>query len=249
MIDIHSHILPGLDDGARDIFDTLEMVDMAARNGVNTIIATPHCNLPGGFGNYSDEEYKECIQVVRGAVQEERIPVCILPGVEVLGTPELPEFIKQGKITTLNNSRYLLTEFLFDEDPEFVNQILDEIKELKMIPVIAHPERYKFVQRDPNLVYEWRMKGYPTQINKGSVRGKFGTQVKETAFLLLDHNLVSVVASDAHRPKVRTTSMTRAYQELLEYYPEQYVELLFHENPRRICQNEPLLALKAIQVE
>lgn len=249
MIDIHSHILPGMDDGAQDMFDTLEMVDMAARNGVKTIIATPHCNIPRGYTNYLDEEYKECIQAVREAVREEGIPVRILPGAEALGTPDLPELVQAGKIMTLNNSRYLLVEFLFDEDPEFVNRILDEVKELKIIPVIAHPERYKFVQRDPNLVYEWRTKGYPTQINKGSVRGKFGTRAMETAFLLLDHNLVSVVASDAHRPRFRTTNMTKAYQELLENYPEQYVELLFNENPRRICQNEPLLALKAMRVE
>ena len=249
MIDIHSHILPGMDDGAQDLYDTLEMLDMAARNGVKAIIATPHCNIPRGFGNYLDEEYKACIQMVREVVREEGIPIRVLPGAEALGTQDLPDYLKAGIIMTLNNSRYLLTEFLFDEDPEFVNRILAEIRELNLIPVIAHPERYKFVQRDPNLVYEWRAKGYPTQINKGSVRGKFGNRAKETAMLLLDHNLVSVVASDAHSPRFRTTNMTRAYSELLENYPEQYVDLLFNENPRRICQNEPLLALKAMRVE
>ena len=113
MIDIHSHILPGLDDGAQDLFDTLEMVDMAARNGVRTIIATPHCNMPGEALAYPEAQYKECIQVVRNALWQEGIPVTILAGAEALATPELPELIKQGKIMTLNNSRYLLIEFLF----------------------------------------------------------------------------------------------------------------------------------------
>lgn len=249
MIDIHSHILPGMDDGAQDLYDTLEMVDLAARSGIKAIIATPHCNIPRGYTNYFGEEYKACVQAVRDAVRAEGIPVRILPGAEALGTPDLPELLQEGKIMTLNQSRYLLVEFLFDEDPEFVNRLLEELKELKAIPVIAHPERYKFVQRDPNLVYEWRTKGYPVQVNKGSFRGKFGTRAQETAYLLMDHNMVSVIASDAHSPKFRTPSMTRSYRELAESYPEKYLELLFKENPRRLCQNEPLLALKAMRVE
>lgn len=249
MIDIHSHILPGMDDGAQDLYDSLVMAENAAKNGTTAIVATPHCNIPGGYKNYFSEEYKECIQAVRAALKEEGIPVKILPGAEAFGTSDLPELLQQGKIMTLNQSRYLLMEFFFDEDPEFVNFLLEEVRKLKAIPVIAHAERYKFVQRDPNLVYEWRSKGYPVQMNKGSVRGKFGKQAQKMAYCLLDHYLVSVVASDAHSPHVRTPNMKNAYEQLLQEYPETYVNMLFFENPRRICQNEPILGFQARIIE
>ena len=249
MIDIHSHILPGLDDGAQDLFDTLEMVELAAKSGITAMIATPHCNIPRGYTNYFGDEYKECVMAVREAVREEGLPVKILPGAEVLGTPEVPELLQNGKLMTLNQGRYLLMEFLFDEDPDFVNTLLEEVRALKAIPVIAHPERYKFVQRDPNLVYEWRIKGYPIQINKGSFRGKFGTRAKETAYLLMDHHLVSVVASDAHSANFRTPHMKKVFEELSMSYPDEYLDMVFEDNPRRICMNEPILGLRPMRIE
>lgn len=249
MIDIHSHILPGMDDGAQDIYDTLEMVEIAAKSGITAMVATPHCNIPSGYRNYFGDEYREIVQNVREAVREEGLPVRIFPGAEAMGTADLPQLLQDGKIMTLNQSRYLLVEFFFDEDPEFVGNLLEELVGLKVIPVIAHAERYKFVQRDPNLVYDWRSKGYPIQVNKGSLRGKFGRRAMETAYLLLNHHLVSVVASDAHSPHIRTPEMKRVHEQLSMEYPESYVDMLFYENPRRICQNKPILGLKAKKIE
>lgn len=249
MIDIHSHILPGVDDGAQDMYDTLEMVSLAAQSGITAMIATPHCNVPGGYKNYFNDEYRKAVQQVREAVHSEGLPVRILPGAEVFGTADLPRLLQDGKIMTLNGSRYLLVEFAFDEKPEFVQKILDEVIELKAIPVIAHAERYEFVQRDTELVYRWRKRGLPIQINKGSFQGKFGKSAADTAYLLLNHHLVSVVASDAHSPYMRTPYMADVYGELLTEYPEEYLEMIFQENPHRICQNKPILGLKAKRVK
>lgn len=249
MIDIHSHILPGLDDGAQDIYDTLEMVSIAAESGISAMAATPHCNIPGGYKNYFNDQYVETIQMVREAVHKEGIPVNILPGVEAFGTEDLPELLRQGKIMPLNQSRYLLIEFGFDEDPDYVQHVLRRVHEIKVIPVIAHAERYEFVQEKPELVYEWRKKGYPIQINKGSFQGKFGREAAKCAYKLLDHHLVSVVASDAHSPHVRTPYMEDVYEELLEMYPNNYLEMLFDENPKRICMNEPILGFQAKKID
>ena len=249
MIDIHSHILPGLDDGAQDLYDTLEMVSLAAESGISAMVATPHCNIPGGYKNYFNDKYVETIQKVREAVRKERIPVKILPGAEAFGTEELPQLLRAGKVMPLNQSRYLLIEFGFDEDPDYVRHVLRGVHEVKVIPVIAHAERYEFVQEEPELVYEWRKKGYPIQINKGSFQGKFGQNAAKCAYELLDHHLVSVVASDAHSPHVRTPYMMDAYEELLMEYPENYLEMLFEENPRRICQNEPILGFKPKRID
>lgn len=249
MIDIHTHILPGMDDGAQDLYDTLEMVRLAADSGVTAMVATPHCNIPGIFENYFNDDYIETIQKVRDAVHREQLPVNILPGMEAFGTPDLPDLLENGQIMTINQSRYLLIEFAFDEDPVLVEYIVDKVHRMKIIPVIAHAERYKFVQRHPDRVYRWRKKGYPIQINKGSFQGRFGRSAAETAHLLLEHNLVSVVASDAHSPHMRTPYMANVYEELLMYYPENYIDMLFKENPRRICQNEPILGYTAKRVE
>lgn len=249
MIDIHSHILPGMDDGAQDIYDTLEMVSLAARSGITAMVATPHCNMPGYYENYFNDNYIKAVQTVRKAVREEGIPVNILPGAEAFGTSNLPKYLQEGKIMPLNQSNYLLVEFGFGEDPAYVNRILRELCELKVIPVIAHAERYEFVQDRPELVAQWRRAGYPVQINKGSFQGKFGKRIAEMAYYLLDHYLVSVVASDAHGPYQRTPYMADLYEELLLEYPEKYLEIIFTENPRRICENKPVLGVREKRVD
>ena len=250
MIDIHSHILPGLDDGAQDIYDTLEMVGLAARSGITAMVATPHCSIPGGYKNYFSDEYVKIMQTVRNAVHGEGIPVNILPGVEVFATENLGRLLQDGKIMTLNQSRYLLMEFAFDEEPAFVCRVIRDVHELNVIPVIAHAERYEFVQQESEIVYDLRKKGFPIQINKGSFQGKFGRRAMKAAYELLEHNLVSVVASDAHSPYQRTPYMADVYEELMQMeYPQKYLDMIFQENPRRICENEPILGLPAKRIE
>ncbi|MDO4313153.1 MAG: hypothetical protein Q4C52_08715 [Eubacteriales bacterium] len=251
MIDIHTHILPGIDDGAQDIYDTLEMVRMAADSGVTAMVATPHCNIPGGFDNYFGREYVEVFQKTVKAVQRERIPIQLLPGMEVFSTYDLPELIVEKKIMPLNQSRYILMEFAFDEEPEFAQDIVDRVREVGAKPVIAHAERYEFVQDDPQIVYEWRKKGYLVQINKGSFLGRFGRRAQAAAYRMMDHNLVSVIASDAHSPYQRTPYMLDAYEELRTEYSERCLKVLFEENPRRICENQNTIrfALRSFEEE
>lgn len=249
MIDIHTHILPGIDDGAQDMYDTLEMVRLAADSGVTAMVATSHCNIPGFYANYFDKKYADLVQSVRHAVHDEQIPVKILPGAEVFATPELPKLMRDGRIMTLNQSHYLLMEFSFDEDPEFVMDIVEQVHDMGAIPVIAHAERYEFVQYYPQMVYEWRMKGYPVQVNKGSFQGRFGKRAQRTAYLLMDHHLVSVIASDAHSPYQRTPYMSGAYEELLNEYPESYLQMLFSGNPRLICGDRPIVSLQPRPLE
>lgn len=241
MIDIHSHILPGIDDGAGDMDDTLEMLRMAAGCGIKEMIATPHCNVPGMYENYFSQEYVDKLRRVQRAAREEQIPVKVLPGMEVFSTYNVPDLIVQGKIMPLNQSRYILMEFAFDEEPEFAEDVLKRVREVGAKPVIAHAERYEFVQEDPQIVYEWRKKGYLVQLNKGSFLGRFGRRARRAAYLMMDHNLVSVIASDAHSPYQRTPYMLDAYDVLKEEYPGKYLRVLFEENPRRICENQPTI--------
>ena len=246
MIDIHAHILPGIDDGAEDMYDTLEMARMAADSGVDKIIATPHCNIPGMYGNYFGREYIDRYESVVRAVREEKIPIEILPGMEVFSTEDLPELIVNHKIMPLNQSRYILMEFAFDEDPEFADSILKRVEEVGARPVIAHAERYEFIQDYPQIAYRWFRKGYVIQANKGSFLGRFGGGPKRAADSLLRHNLISVIASDAHSPLQRTPYMLDAYEELSSEYSENHLDVLFQYNPARLCDNREILRLEPV---
>ncbi len=251
MIDMHAHILPGMDDGAADMRETLEMAEIAVESGVNAIVATPHYNLHGVVDQYTAREYVDNIRHVREILRTERIPLKVIAGMEVFVTPNICKLIEERKIYTINRSRYLLVEFDFGEDPGYVQTMLDQIRRYHICPVIAHPERYEFVQDNPQLVYQWRKQGYLTQVNKGSLLKKFGNRSYITAYQLLNHNLVSVIGSDAHGCQERTPWMMDVHDELAKNYSAKYLDLLFEENPRRICQNQPTIRfqLKSFEYE
>lgn len=145
MTDIHTHILPGLDDGAESLYDTLEMAAMAFENGTTRIVATPHCNIPGVYDNYFGERYIHAFETARRAIEKEKIPVELLPGMEVFATEDLPELLTEGKIMPLNQTRNVLIEFDFSEDPRFAERVLRRVREVGAKPVIAHAERFEFV--------------------------------------------------------------------------------------------------------
>ena len=235
MIDIHTHILPGIDDGAADIYGSIEMAALAYEFGTEVIVATPHCNIPGEYNNYFGDEYVRVFERTKEILRREQPGITLLAGMEVFATEDLPRLLTEGKVFPINRTRYVLMEFDFMEDPGFADEILRQVKEVQAIPVIAHAERYEFVQDDPQIVRRWKEKGYEIQVNKGSFLGRFGEGALQTAYELLDHRLVSAVASDAHGPDRRTTCMADAYDALSEDYRSEYLDILFDINPRNIC--------------
>lgn len=248
MIDIHNHILPGLDDGAGDIYDTIEMAHIAVDSGITAIVATPHCNIPGLYENYFDRVYKATYMKAVNALKQENIPLRLLPGMEIFATEDIVDLIKMKKVITLNKSRYILIEFDFNEDPEYADMILQQVRELGLIPVVAHVERYEFIQQSPGIVYKWQEKGYCIQINKSSFLGKFGYIAQKTAYLLLDRGVATVIASDAHTPYRRTPYLLEAYEELLYDYPKEYLSVLLKKNPYRICKNKEIIPLNPVKI-
>lgn len=241
MIDIHNHMLPGIDDGSPDMETTLEMARIAVSSGIKAVVLTPHCNIPGVVNNYFDENYVQNFREVQRAIRMAQIPLKLCPGMEVFVTFDLPELIKAKKIMTLNQSRYLLMEFAFDEDLEFADDMLRKIASLGIIPVIAHTERYQFVRENPEITYEWCQNGYVIQINKSSIKGSFGRGAQHMAYRLLDKGQASVIASDAHGTECRTPYMRDTYRWLQEHYEEAYLDVLFRKNPENICKNLPII--------
>lgn len=234
MIDIHTHILPGVDDGSRDIEESVDMLRMAESSGVRCLAATPHCNIPGMFDNYISEELTEQFLALKRVAERLKISTTVFSGMEVFATPDLPWLLKNERVFTLNGTRYFLTEFSFDEEPEFCDHILGKCRELQYQPIIAHPERYDFVQDNPRIAERWAVQGYVLQLNKGSILGRFGRIAKQTADTLIRKNLVSCVASDAHSSERRTPHMQEIKEYLKEAYGTEYARMVLLENPQRI---------------
>ncbi len=242
MTDIHCHILPGVDDGAESLADSLEMARMAAESGVHTIVATPHCNLPDApEDNYASPELARRFAQLRRAIEAEGIPLELLPGAEVLCTPQVPELLREGRLLTLASSRYLLMEFYFDESLEYMDQMLSAVAAEGYIPVLAHPERYQAVQEAPRVIQRWFWDGHIIQLNKGSILGRLGRGAQRCSEWILSCGLAHTVASDAHTPTVRTPHMAELTDRLYSICPPEYVSVLLDENPGNIVKNLPVV--------
>ncbi len=238
LIDLHAHILPGVDDGSEDMIDTRQMLELAMESGVRTIVCTPHANIPDQYENYWGSELAGRMGELFSYVKQKDLGIRVLPGMEIFTTEDIADKIRTGKVIPLNFTRYYLLEFGFRMDSHWMTDRLEETADLGMIPVIAHPERYDCVQEDPDVVREWLDMGCRLQINKGSMFGKFGKGAWQAAGKLLREDLVSYVASDAHSPYQRTTWLLDAYEFLSFEFSEHTARKLLIEHPQELLHSE-----------
>ncbi len=240
MIDLHAHILPGLDDGARDIYDSLEMADLAVKSGVEAIVATPHSNQMGRFENFCSPQLDDAFTNLRKELAAARIPLAILKGMEIFATEDLPEKLRTHRLMGLNHSRYYLTEVPFDAPPVWIEDRMEEIAAAGVVPLIAHVERYFCVQDDPALAWNWLSRGWYIQVNRGSFQGRFGEAPRRAAEFLLNFDLITCVATDAHRPDFRSTRMDGIRRYLTRHADMDYAMRVLENNPRRIIENQAI---------
>ena len=243
MIDLHCHILPGVDDGSASMEESCMMARLAVDSGVTAMAVTPHSNIPGQIGNYVSgylyHQFRELSQCIR----ELGIPLELHSGAEVFVTPEVPQLIREKKLLTLAESSYLLVEFAFDEEPSFAAKMLRAIQKERVIPVVAHPERYYFVQEDPSVLHDWNREGVVLQLNKGSLLGAFGRTARRIAHWCLEEGCVHVIGSDAHSPYRRTPRLSEAWDVVAEFTTPEIADFLLEENPARILRDMPVGAV------
>lgn len=208
MIDIHSHILPGIDDGADRIETSLEMLRIAQRNGIKKIAATPHYK-----GNFKTEinEVKSLVENLNAKAKENNIAIEVLSGQEVFLDKNILNSYKEGKIGTINNSKYMLIELPFDHLPDYALDMIYELRLLNINPIIAHPERYKFAIKKPSFLNRFIEEGCTFQLNAGSIEGFFGKDVQKTSEIILRHNMCHFIASDAHSPNKRCPELEKSF--------------------------------------
>lgn len=242
MIDIHCHILPDLDDGAADMEEALEMAQIAAYSGVTHIIATPHFRgEPEALEMLEDIDRR--YRQLREALERRSIPIELHRGAEILCTPQTPSLAREKLLPTLADTRYVLTEFYFNESFSFMDVCLEKIAAAGYIPVVAHPERYEAVQWDPERLWSWADRGYVFQLNKGSVLGLLGHRAEQAAHGLLELGLAHLFASDAHSCERRTPNMEGLYRWTEEFCDEECARMLLVENPGQILQGLPIVSL------
>lgn len=237
MVDIHAHILPGLDDGAANMEEALAMAVRAAREGIRHMAATSH----GNYFAYTLDEYRAAFSKLQKAIEREQIPLKLYPGMEIFLDDDALAQLKRGSLLPLNHTDYLLAEFAFDENPRNVLRRLTELRGTGYRVVIAHPERYRFIQREPELAYFLAEQEYVLQINGGSLIGDFGRAAHSLAVRMLEDKIVSVIATDAHDGSFRPPVMRRIEQRLKEIYTEAEVHLWMSENPGRILKGRPVI--------
>jgi protein-tyrosine phosphatase len=232
MIDIHCHILPGLDDGPKAVSDSLELARAAVREGIQIIIATPH-HHNGQFIN----EKKDILQAIdkfNKLLIEQDIPLEVLPGQETRINGELLSELKQGKILTQNDKQtHLFIELPSGHVPRYLDSVLYEVQLQGITPVIVHPERNRELIANPDLLYGLVAKGVLTQVTAASVAGSFGKKIKKFSLNLIASNLTHFIASDAHNTVSRTFKLNEAFNVIAKefgmdkvYFLKENAELL-----------------------
>ena len=242
MIDLHCHILPGVDDGSRSSRVSLAMAAMAEESGVTDIAATPHFQYDREDAVGMKERLAELTDVLQRRIVGEGLSLRLHTGAEILCTEQTPELLAKGLLPTIDGTRYLLVEFMFDTPAEEIDNMLMRLDAEGVRVILAHPERYHEVQENPEYLVRWFRRGVILQCNKGSILGSLGQRSMRTSHWMLDWGLSHLVASDAHTERVRTPHMAEVRELLEERWGEEYADVLLRRNPSRILRDRPVLA-------
>jgi len=235
-IDVHTHILPGVDDGPSTLEEAIKMARIAAKDGIGIMVATPH-SLNGVYFNTCNDIMKKCEDMNR-VFNLEQVPVKIIPGSEVRVCPEVIQGLKDETIMTINdNKKYLNIELTDQFLPDTVISFLKSINDMKLTPVISHPERNSIIWNDISVLERFIRAGAITQITGGSLLGKFGKQSLKCVKKMASSSMIHLVGSDCHSVKGRKPELSGAYKKLLILLEKEAVDRIFFANPLNIIES------------
>lgn len=235
MIDLHCHVLPGLDDGAQTLEDSIELARVAAGDGIHTIVATPHADLWGA--NPDEQDLERRVAQLQTALDEQGIPVRILPGLENHLSPEL----LAGKVVPINHTQYLLVELPFEEFPFYAENALFELQLKGFTPIIAHPERNVVLRSQPNVLCRLVDRGIMSQLTAASLLGLFGRKTRDACEHFLRMGFVHVLSTDAHSASGgRRPILTDAVAAAARVIGREHAEALVTTIPEKIVNGQPV---------
>ena len=242
MVDIHCHILYGLDDGSVSAEESVEMALLANKGGTEKIVVTPHSNVTGSWQNLWNPEFEKMIDLLNDKMKQVGCKLTFYPGQEIFCGENFLKLLSDGKLITINKSIYPLVEFDFYEHSASVYHKLEKLIAEGYTPVVAHPERYAFFCEDHDAAIRLRNMGCLLQLNKGSIQGSFGRSAYDAAKRMLDRSYADFVASDAHSPYRRTPYLGEAFEFVAENYSFDYAELLFNKNAQCVIDNKEIVS-------
>ena len=236
MIDIHSHIIPNVDDGARSVEETFNILKEAQEAGFTDVILTSHFLL-----NYYETNAQELIfwkEKLQEVLKKQGTKINLHSGMEIYITNQMEELLENKKILTLANSRYMLIELPLATNVKYFDYVVYYLEAKVIKPIIAHPERYKCVQKDPDIVEEYIEKGCLIQCNYGSIVNLYGREAEKTIKTLLKKNQVHFLGSDVHRENGTYLIILDAIKKIRKIIGENKINEITTINPKKILQNE-----------
>lgn len=238
MIDIHCHLLNGVDDGSRDVIESLTSLKLAEEAGFTDIILTPHY-IKGYYEN-DYETIKPQVKQLQNELYENNVLIKLHHGNEVYISDDIGDLIKNGVVSKLGTSKYLLFELPQKAKMLNLENLVEDIKAAGCIPVLAHPERYVFVQKNPNELIPLIQRGVLMQSNYGSIIGQYGKEAQKTIGKMLSNNLVHFLGTDTHRSGYIYGHFYKVEREFLRYVDEKKMLELTTINPKKILEYEPI---------
>ena len=235
LVDVHSHCLWGLDDGAKSFDDSLAMLKMAARHGTTDIVVTPHANFQYPF---DPAVIAERLAALRAHPD---LPVRLHNGCDFhLSFGNIREALANPHKFTINGLKYLLVEFADNLIPPTIEEVLRRFLAQDVVPIVTHPERNPVLQQSVSRMRDWVSMGCLLQITGQSLSGEFGKFAKRSAWELVKEDLAHIVASDAHDTSYRTTRLDGAWRLLKQEVNEMVASRLLIHNPQAVIQGCPL---------
>lgn len=251
MIDIHCHILPGLDDGAQNLNDSLDMARAAVSNGIHKVVATPH-HKTSRYNN-PKSAIVEKVNELNELLQENQVPLEVLLGQGVRVFGDFVEDFKNEQILTVNLQNYVLVELPSNHVPSYTEQLFYDIQMNGLTPIIVHPERNSQIVEQPDKLFNLIEKGALSQITASSITGDLGKKIQKFSFRLIDANLTHFIATDAHNITSRPFNLAEAYDVVEKEYGIDFVDMfienaeqmvdgkmIFREDPQRIKRKKIL---------
>lgn len=238
MIDLHCHLLPGVDDGSKSMDISLKLANDAVRDGIDYALLTPH-HMNGIYLNHKKVVIKQT-QEFQMELDRREIPLKVFPGQEVRINGDLLTALDQDDILFADEGRrYLMLEFPDDDVPSYTSNMVYELMQRGIIPVIVHPERNTKIMKQPDILYDLLSRGCLSQITAGSYVGTFGHKVQKFSKQLIQTGQAYVFASDAHDLPNRKYEMTNAFAKLNREFGNDYV-CRFSENAKVIINGDSL---------
>jgi len=247
MIDLHSHILPGVDDGAVDLDMSLRIARIYVDNGYEKVIATPH--YIDGTCKYSRLELLRKLDELNTSIKNEGIDLEIMPGNELYISPSTVEDLTTGEALTLSESRFALLELPSNDVPKYTDSVIYELQIKGFSPIISHPERNLKIIENPNILYSMIEKGALAQMNILSLEGMYGKAAMETALILLSHNMIHFAATDTHSDGRRSPEIKKLLKLLENKAGKENYWRIIYENPERVIMNKPVIPGYADRVD